>query len=193
LPLSGKLASLRSDMEDWCRGRSWIWRAPLLLYLTYTGVRYLLDPLYGSLFSGITLAIHELGHLVLAWSPRLLEALGGSLFQVAAPVAAAVVLYRQDDWFGVSVAGCWLSYSLFSLGTYIGDARARDVPLIGLSENPEHDWHLILSMVGMLPLDRALGFLTRSLALLVLAGSVSLGAWLCWRMAISSRSRGSES
>jgi hypothetical protein len=180
-------------MGDWCRGRSWIPRAVLLAYLAYTGLRYLFDPLYGSLFSGITLAIHELGHLVLAWSPRLLEALGGSLFQVAAPVAAAVLLYRQDDYYGVSVAGCWLSYSLFSLGTYIGDARAQNVPLVGLSENPEHDWHLILSMVGMLPLDRAIGFLTRSVAFLVLAASVSLGAWLCWRMAISSRSRGSES
>jgi hypothetical protein len=123
-------------MEEWCRGRWWIARAALLLYLAYTGIRYLADPMYGSLFSGITLGIHELGHVVLAWSPRFLEALGGSLFQVAAPAAAGYVLYRQPDYFGVSVAGCWLSYSLFSLGTYIGDARAQELPLVGLSENP---------------------------------------------------------
>lgn len=176
-------------MEQWCRGRSWVPRAILLVYLAYVGLRYLLDPLYGSLFSGITLGIHELGHVVLSFAGHFLEALGGSLFQVAAPVAAAVVLYRQDDYYGVSVAGCWLSYSLFSLGTYIGDARARNVPLVGLSENPEHDWHYILSAVGLLPLDRALGFLTRSVAFAVLAGAITLGAWLCWRMAVAGRAR----
>ena len=163
------------------------------MYLAYTGVRYLVDPLYGSLFSGITLGIHELGHVVLSFAGHFVEALGGSLFQVAAPVAAAIVLYRQDDYYGVSVAGCWLSYSLFSLGTYIGDARAQNVPLVGLSENPEHDWHYILSAVGLLPLDRTLGFLTRAFAFAILAGSVTLGAWLCWRMFTSSPSRESAS
>ena len=54
----------RLDAELWCDGRSpWI-RAALLGYLLYAGVRHLLDPLYRSWFAGITLAFHELGHLL---------------------------------------------------------------------------------------------------------------------------------
>ena len=161
----------------------WAPRALLLVYLAWIGLRYLRDPTAGSLFSGITLGIHELGHVVLSWAPRFLEAAGGSMAQVAAPLAAAALFYRQSDFFGAAVAGCWLSYSLFSLGTYIGDARAQELPLVGMSENPEHDWHYLLSTLGMLGADRAFGFLTRALAAVVLAASLLLGAWLCATMA----------
>jgi|PersoiStandDraft_1058852.scaffolds.fasta_scaffold11028_2 hypothetical protein len=167
----------------------WVPRALLLAYLAWIGLRCLRDPMAGSLFSGITLGIHELGHAVLAWAPRFLEAAGGSIAQVAAPAAAVALFYRQRDFFGSAVAGCWLAFSLFSLGTYIGDARSQELPLVGLSENPEHDWHYLLSAVGMLGADRFLGFLTRALAALVLAASLALGAWLCATMFRSRRSR----
>jgi hypothetical protein len=177
------LAALREDAEDWCRGRSWTWRLPILLYLVYAGVRHIGDPYYGSLFAGITLGIHELGHLLLSWAGRFFNILGGSLAQIAGPAAAAVVLYRQRDYFGVAVGGSWLGFSLFNLATYIGDARARQLPLVGFTDQPEHDWHYLLSTFGLLRFDHTLAGITRVGAFLFWAGSVLFGAWLCWRMA----------
>jgi hypothetical protein len=175
--------SLRADAQAWCAGRSWVWRTALLSYLAWVGVRHLRDPLYSSLFGGITLAIHELGHVLLSWAGRFLGTAGGSLAQVAAPAAAAWLLYRQRDYFGVAVGGAWESFSLWNLATYIGDARARELPLVGLIPDPVHDWNWLLSRLGIPTWDHGLAALTRVAAFSIWAASIALGGWLCWRMA----------
>lgn len=183
----GGLARTRADAAEWCRGRSWIWRAPLLLYLAYVGIRHLGDPSYGSLFAGITFGIHELGHLILSGAGRFLAIAGGSLAQIAAPAAAGLLLLRQRDYFGVTVAGAWLAFSLYNLATYIGDARLQDLPLLGFTEDPVHDWNALLSMLGILSWDSALAFLTRATAFVIWGASLAFGLWLCWRMAAEKR------
>lgn len=183
----GGLARTLADAAEWCRGRSWIWRAPLLLYLAYVGIRHLGDSSYGSLFAGITFGIHELGHLLLSGAGRFLAIAGGSLAQIAAPAAAGLLLLRQRDYFGVSVAGAWLAFSLYNLATYIGDARRQELPLLGFTEDPVHDWNALLSMLGILTWDSELAFLTRVAAFVVWAASLAFGVWLCWRMAAEKR------
>src|SRR5262249_1195442 len=106
------------DAREWARGRMWVPRALLLAVLA------LLQFLHIRIFSGITLAFHEMGHLVFAWAPHFITALMGSVFQVGVPVI--VVLYfwkKQEDYFGMSVGGIWLAYSLWELSDYVGDAR----------------------------------------------------------------------
>ncbi|HSH44666.1 MAG TPA: hypothetical protein VK966_02360, partial [Longimicrobiales bacterium] len=78
--------------------------------------------------------------------------LGGTLLEVAAPVAAGVVLYRQRDWFGVSVSLCWLGIVCFGVATYAGDAVARALPLVSPfgAEGATHDWANILGHFGAL-------------------------------------------
>jgi hypothetical protein len=183
---------LRDDASDWCVGRSWPPRALLLAFLAYTGVRHLADPEYASIFSGLTLAIHELGHVVFQVFGEWMMVAGGSLAQLAAPVAAAAVLKRQRDYFGVAVCGAWLSYSLCGLATYVADARAQELPLVGLSDDPEHDWHYLLGRAGMLSWDTRLAGLTRLAAFVTLAASLWLGVWLCVRMARAARARPTE-
>jgi hypothetical protein len=114
---------------------------------------------------------------------------GGSLAQVGAPVVAATVLYRQRDFFGVAVCGAWLAFSLCGVATYIGDARAESLQLVGLTDDPQHDWNYLLERAGLLRWDMRLAAMTRLVALAVLAGSVWCGAWLCLRMARPARER----
>ena len=178
-----RLEALRQDAEEWCAGRSWHWRAVLLAYLLWVGVHHLRDPFYSSLFGGITFGIHELGHLLFAFAGKFLGVAGGSVAQVAAPAIAAALLYRQGDYFGVAVGGAWESFSLWNLATYIGDARARELPLIGLSSDPIHDWNWLLGKLGILTWDHALAGLTRLTAFSIWASAVALGRWLCWQMA----------
>ena len=177
-----RLVPLRDEALAWCAGRSWVWRSALLAYLVWVGVHYLRDPFYWSLFGGITLGIHELGHLLLSWAGQFLGVAGGSLAQILAPAAAGWLLYRQRDYFGVAVAGAWEAFSLWNLATYVGDARAMELPLVGFVADPIHDWNWLLSKLGILTWDRGLAALIRVLAFSIWIASLVLGFWLCWNM-----------
>ena len=155
----------------------------MLAYLAYASYRSLTDYEYWNIFSGITLAIHEAGHVIFAPFGEMLGVAGGSITQLAVPVIAALLFLRQREYFGISVAVAWLSMSLANLATYIGDARSQDLPLVSLgSGDPIHDWHFILGRYAMLGDDHALARFTMFLGVVALIVAVALGAWLCAAM-----------
>jgi hypothetical protein len=188
---SGGLPSWLDDFlsaaRDWCNGRMWIPRAIVLLYLVYAYVRFIRNPLSSTLFSGITLAFHEMGHLIFAFMGHFIGSLMGSGTQLLVPLIVIAVFYKQPDYFGMSVGGFWLSFSLFDLAQYVGDARAMDLPLVGFSDDPEHDWHYLLGTLHMLPLDTTLAFLIRVLGAIVGAASLAFAVWLLAKMATLKR------
>ncbi|MEO8430371.1 MAG: hypothetical protein ABI592_02600 [Acidobacteriota bacterium] len=188
-PLPPGPLALAAEARVWAAGRSWLWRAPLVLYFAWSGLHRFSDPLRGDFFSGATLGVHELGHVLLFWAGTFLAIAGGSLAQVAAPLAAAAIFHRQRDWFGVTVAGAWLASSLFGLAAYVGDARARELPLVGLTSDPVHDWNWILGRLGLLTWDHALASALRFVSFAVWVAAVAAGAWLCLEMERSRRRR----
>ena len=175
----GGTAAFLSDAREWARGRSWVPRALLLVVLA------LLQLLHVRIFSGITLAFHEMGHLAFAWAPHFITALMGSVFQVAVPVIVILYFYkRQEDYFGMAVGGIWLSYSLWELSDYVGDARSQDLPLVGFAaaEDLEHDWHYLLGRLHMLPADHFFAFVLKVLSIGAGAASVAFALWLLFKM-----------
>ena len=180
------LSALHEEVISWCEGRRWTWRVPLLAFFAYVAVRHLADPMYTSIFGGINLGIHELGHVVFSWAGQWVSVLGGTLLQCAAPVVAAFLFLRQPDYFGVTVAGVWLSTNLYGVATYMADARALELPLVTIGPEGgevEHDWNYLLDSVNLLNYDTTLAGLVRLLAFLLMWGSIAGGAWMCWRMA----------
>ena len=175
-----------SDAEAWAQGKWWIPRAALLLYLVYADFRFLRDPMSSTMFSGITLAFHEMGHLIFAFAGHFICSFMGSGTQVLVPIIVIILFLRQPDYFGVAVGGFWLSFSLFELANYVADARAMELPLVGFSDDPEHDWHYLLSTTHLLQLDTTFGFLIRVAA--TLSGLASL-ALACWLLLVMARSR----
>lgn len=141
------VADLKYELDLWIEAReSWIPRALLAMYLAYAGVRHMLNPLYGSWFSAITLAFHEMGHIVFIPLGRTMTIAGGSIMQLAVPLAAAIyLLKKQDDWFGFGVGLAWLSFATFELATYIGDAARMELPLVGFGGGYHHDWATLLT------------------------------------------------
>lgn len=180
-----RFAALRDEAAEWADGRMWIPRALLLLYFVYAEIRFLRDPMSSTMFSGITLAFHEMGHLIFSFMGHFIGSLMGSGTQVLIPVIVMIVFARQPDYFGVSVGGFWLSFSLFELANYVGDARAMDLPLVGFSDDPEHDWHYLLSTTHLLPLDTTFAFLLRVAATLIGVASLAFAVWLLTKMAAS--------
>jgi len=183
------LQQFLDDAAEWARGKMWIPRALLLAYLVYADIRFLRDPMSSTLFSGITLAFHEMGHLLFSFAGHFIGSLMGSGMQILIPIIVIVVFYRQDDYFGMAVGGFWLSFSMFELATYVGDARAMELPLVGFTDDPEHDWHYLLSTLGLLNFDTTFAFLLRAAATVSGIASLAFAIWLLLIMARSKRAR----
>jgi len=174
------IADFLAEARDWARGRMWIPRALLLAYLVYADYRLLTDPDSSTIFSAITLAFHEMGHLIFAFFGQFICVLMGSGTQILIPIIVIVLFYKQQrDFFGMAVGGFWLSFSLFELARYVGDARAQELPLVNIGGgDAEHDWYYLLSHMHMLSFDHGLAFLIRVVALIVGAASVAFAVWL---------------
>jgi len=182
----GLVADLKYELDLWIESReSWIPRALLALYLAYAGLRHMLNPLYGSWFSGITLAFHEMGHIVFIPLGRTMTIAGGSIMQLAIPLTAAIyLLKKQNDWFGFGVGLAWLSFAMFELATYIGDAARMELPLVGFGGGYHHDWATLLTQWRVI--DYCDGIAT---GVRVLGGAVWLFAmiemgYICAKIAI---------
>jgi hypothetical protein len=184
ISMSDYLLALRDDITQWCQGRIFWWRVPILLYLAWAFWHNFRDPFYWTIFGGITLGIHELGHVIFGFAGEFMMVAGGSLAQLAAPSIASIVFLYQRDYFGISVAGGWLSLSLLNLATYIADAQARELPLVSIGGGSDviHDWEYLLMKFGLLHIDTTIGGLTRLLGLAVMIASMVLGIWLCVTM-----------
>jgi hypothetical protein len=179
------LEELAEEVEGWCAGRSWLARAPLVLWFAWIGLRHLADPLYESLFGALNLGLHEAGHLLFSWTGRFLAVAGGTLLQLLAPVLSAVMFSRQPDYFALPICGAWLATNLYNVATYLGDARAMELPLVtvGDAEAVIHDWNYLLGAMGLLRLHAFLAGGVRVLAFVLLWGSLAVAVWMLVRMA----------
>ena len=179
-----RLRATPGEARTWCWGRLWLPRLGLAAYLGYVGIRHLFDPEYSSLFGPINLGIHEAGHVVFSWGGAFLQAAGGTILQLAAPVIAALLFRRARDYFGITVCGVWEATNLYSVATYVGDARAQALPLVTPGGGvAQHDWTYLLGELGLLSMDGTLAFLLRILAFLVMWGSMAAALTLIWWMA----------
>ncbi|MBK7580877.1 MAG: hypothetical protein IPI67_11790 [Myxococcales bacterium] len=177
------LEALRDDAGDWCETRSPWGRLPLYLYLVYAGIRHLFDPMYRSWFAGLTLVLHELGHLLFSMFGQTLMLLGGSLTQLACPAFAAVyLLFFQRDWFGLIVGGSWLAFSTWELATYVDDANKGQLALVGFGDKVLHDWDTLLTQWHLLNYCGTFATVLRFLSTGAWVLSMALGAWLFWNM-----------
>ena len=177
---------VRGDAVQWCHGRNWLVRVPVLLMLAYFGVLQAINPHAWTLFSGINLPIHEGGHLLfrmLGW--EFLHAAGGTLLQLFAPLASAVMFFRGRDYFAIAFCFGWLSTNLMSTGVYMADAEAMQLPMVtaeGEGGILIHDWQFLFSQLGLLRYCEAIGWLTRQTANLAMMACLGLGGWLIAQM-----------
>jgi len=162
----------------------WI-RLPILIALGWILHRHLTDPDFVSIFGGINLAFHEMGHAALFWfGNRMLTTAGGTLFEVGVPLAAGAYLWtRQRDPFGAAVCLFWAGTALVGAGVYAADARAQQLPLVspfGPVDVDSHDWTVMLLRMGRISQDQEIGAALRSAGVLAMVAGLSWGAWVSW-------------
>lgn len=179
---------MRAWVAERVRGRTWWLRAPLLLVFVWILHGYLDDPLNTSIFDGMNLAFHEIGHAAFLWfGSRMLTVAGGTIFQLGIPIAAGVyLLHKQRDPFGAAVCLFWLGTALFGAGVYAADARAQALPLVspfGPVDVDSHDWTVMLMRYGMLSRDEVIGAWLRRAGVLAMIASIATAAWVLRVMA----------
>lgn len=182
------IGTARSWIAERVGGRVWWYRAPLLFVLAWVLKGYLDDPTGSSIFSGINLGFHEMGHAAFSWSGnRILTAAGGTIFELAVPVAAGVYLaVKQRDPFGATVCLFWLGTALVGAGVYAADARAQALPLVspfGPVDVDSHDWTVVLMKYGKLSQDAQIGAALRRAGFIAMMGSLAVGVWVLRIMA----------
>lgn len=172
-----------AEAREWARGKLWQPRALLLLICGWIFYRHLQDPLYGGIVKGLNLAIHEIGHVLFGFIGEFIGIAGGSVLQLAGPIITAWLFYRQRDFFAIAIALCWLGTSLFDVAVYAADARAGDLPLVGLGGgDPEHDWFIMLAETDLLNHDQTIGAAFRGLGIVSFLTGLGFGSWLLKEM-----------
>lgn len=174
------------------QGQLWWYRLPILLFLIWVYRGYLEWRGGGSIFSGLNLGIHEMGHALFFWSGNtILIAAGGTILELSVPILAGVyLLIKQRDPFGATVCLFWLGTVLVGVGIYAADARAQALPLVspfGPVDVDSHDWTVILMKYGRLSRDQEIGAAFQSAGMLAMLFGLAAGAAVLRLMSIQNR------
>jgi hypothetical protein len=126
-------------------------------------------------------AVHEAGHPLAAIFSARLTVYGGTLAQLLFPAVCMLEFWRRRWAVSYALCGIWLGQSLLNVSHYVADARAMLLPLAGFSDDPLHDWNLILSRWGLLKQDIVLANGLRVVAWLGIAAGLAFLAHRWWR------------
>ena len=132
------------------------------------------NPEHWDLLDDLDLAVHEAGHLIFQPFGEPILTLGGSLFQLIVPVAFVLYFLRSGQRFAALFTLFWVGVNLLNVATYVGDARAQELPLLG-GENAVHDWWFLLTEWDLLDKDSALSFTLRLSAAAVFVAALGGG------------------
>ncbi len=184
----GLVARPLRDVDAWCAGRWWAARVPFVLFFAWIWMGHATDPLFRSVFGGLNLGIHELGHYVFGPFGELLGAFGGSLLQCLVPLIAAGMFARQRDYFAVMFALAWFATNCFEVATYAGDAVRMELPLVTPGGGHAiHDWNYLLGAKGWLRYTEAVARAYRAIGHVTMGLGVVGMSWIIVKMIQSPR------
>lgn len=145
----------------------------------YVG-RPVMNPFHYVFLRDVILATHEAGHVIFMPFGEYVMVLGGTLFQVLLPIVFIGYFWRRNDRYAAFIISLWLAFALTDAAVYIGDARTRQLPLLG-GDPAGHDWTFLLVQTGLLEHDRTIARAVRGLGLLVFGCAVAGALHAAWR------------
>src|SRR6267154_74820 len=115
----------------------------------------------------VNLIIHEGGHLFFSFLGYTITILGGTLGELIVPLLCAAYFFAHRETFGFAFCAFWFFENFPYIGTYMADARAQALPLVG---SGDHDWGILFGQWNLLLQDRLIGELTRGAGWVGMAG-----------------------
>ena len=127
------------------------------------------------LLDHVNLAFHEAGHPIFGLFGETPGLYGGTLAQLLVPLLVGGSFWLRREAIGTAMAAWWFFENLINIATYVADARAQLLPLVG---GGEHDWWHILVRWGVPGWDTRLGSAFTAIGW---AGMLGSAAWLAYR------------
>jgi len=120
--------------------------------LIAVGIYFFLTPKSYHFIDFINLLIHEGGHGVFAIFGEFIHAAGGTIMQLLIPLLFVVVNVRTRYFILAQWSAVWFMQNMINVSVYMGDARARVLPLLG-GNKVRHDWTYLFHQMGVLDKD----------------------------------------
>lgn len=120
---------------------------------------------YG-LIDNVDLVIHEAGHLFFKFFGNYIYTLGGTLMQIILPSIIFFYFFKNPYRTGMQFSLLWLGQNFINISVYAADAQAQRLPLLG-GNKVYHDWHYLLSKIGLLQYDAEVGYFFFAIAIII--------------------------
>jgi len=121
----------------------------------------------------VNLTAHEAGHLLFSWFGQFIMILGGTIGQLLVPAAFTVYFSLRHVYFSASVTLFWIGQNFLNISVYAKDAQAMNLPLVSIGGGDAiHDWNYILTKVGLLRWDRAVGNTIYGIGVVIIIAAV---------------------
>ena len=146
----------------------WQLAAVIIFAVVCLGFHWFSESGWVPLLDSANLALHEAGHPLTGILSARLSVYGGTLFQLAFPLAFIWHFRHEANQAGMATATVWLGENLLNVARYMADARAHLLPLVG---GGDHDWTEIFNRWRVLQWDTRLAGLTRWLGILIIIGA----------------------
>ncbi len=146
------------------------------IYFTYTIFTF---PEWHFL-DNVNLIFHEAGHPIIFFLGDFMQALAGSIFQVAVPFIIAVYFFLHRNFVSSSIVLMWMGQSILNVSVYVKDARDMALPLLG-GDNVKHDWNYILAEFGRLEHTEKVFSITFAIGVIVILFGVLGSLYFSYR------------
>jgi hypothetical protein len=154
--------SKAKSYSKWDEFKKWIPSIiilPIALYWSFNRGDY-------GMIDNADLVIHEAGHFFFMFFGKFIYTLGGTLMQIILPSIIAWYFFRNNYRTGLQFSLLWLGQNFINISVYAADARAQQLPLLG-GNKVYHDWHYLLSALGILDFDTGVGYIFFGVAILI--------------------------
>lgn len=123
----------------------------------------------------VNLVTHEAGHFFFSSFGYTITILGGTLGELIVPLLCAGYFFLQRETTGFAFCSFWFFENFPYIGTYMADARAQALPLVG---SGDHDWGILFGQWGLLIEDQRIGGTMRAIGWM---GMIASAGWLGWQ------------
>jgi hypothetical protein len=148
-------------------------KAVFALLMAVYGIICALNPSDFHFLDRVNLIAHEAGHLLFGWFGEFIMVLGGTIGQLFVPAAFASYFYLRREFFSAAVTLFWTGQNFFNISVYAKDAQAMDLPLVSIGGGDAiHDWHYILTKLGLLRWDQAVGNMLYGIGVVIIIAAV---------------------
>jgi hypothetical protein len=105
-----------------------------------------------------------------------------ALGQLFVPTAFTVYFFLRSELYSAAVTFFWIGQNLFNISVYIKDAQAMVLPLVSVGGGGDsiHDWNYMLSGLGLLRHDQAVGTMVYLLGCAIIISSIFCCGYLAF-------------